>query len=96
MANIPVTNTSSNSVDSAILKYQNCRRKADDDLDDNTKKVREAVTKLKKTYQKNEALCDDAFRNVMDMLSQSGASNSLTLSPSGPNKSGLRTEEEIR
>ena len=89
MANTPVANASSNSLNSAIVKYQNCRQKQEADLDDDVKKVREAVTKLKKTHRKNEELCNDAFQKLIDLFSQPSASNNLAI---GPNKSGLRHE----
>ena len=92
MANTPVANASSNSLNSAIVKYQNCRQKEDADLEADVKKVREALTKLRKTHRKNEELCNDAFQKVIDLLSQTGAS--LTLLPIGRNKSGLRRETE--
>ncbi len=91
MANTPVANASSNSLNSAIVKYQNCRQKQDADLDDDVKKVREVLTKLKKTHRKNEELCNDAFQKLIDLFCQPGASNSLAI---GPNKSGLRHETE--
>ena len=94
MPNTPVTDASSNPINSAILKYQNCRRKANADLDDNVKKVREAVTRLKGIHQKNEKLCNDAFQRLIDLISQSDASNSLTLPPTKQNKSGLRSQTE--
>jgi len=92
MANTPVTDESSNLINSAILEYQNRRRKAYTDLENNIKKVREAVTTLKRTYEKNEGLCDNAFQTVVDLLSQLSPPNSLMLPPSESNKGGLRSQ----
>jgi hypothetical protein len=92
MANTPVTDASSNPINSAILQYQNYRRKANADMDNNIKKVREAVTRLKSTYQENGKHCDNAFQSVVNLLSQPGTSNSLMLPPSESNKSGLRSQ----
>jgi hypothetical protein len=92
MANTPVTDASSNAINSAILQYQNYRRKADADMNNNIKKVREAVTRLKNTYQENEKHCNNAFQSLVDLLSQPGTSNSLTLPPKESKKSGLRSQ----
>lgn len=94
MANTTVTDESSNSVSSAILKYRDCRRKAATDFDNNIKQVRKAVTKLNQTYQKNETHCNDAFRKIMDLIYQPDASNSSNLPLSELNKSGLRHKTE--
>jgi hypothetical protein len=90
MANTPVTDPSSNSINSAILEYQNSRLKAVADLENNAKTIREAVTKMMRTHRKNETICNDAFQKVMDLLPQSDESNRSTLPPSEHNRSELR------